>query len=123
MTKLTRADLKMPALLVGLSLVPILGGVARIKSLSDGAPVGADDARFFAAPMPVVLHIVAATIYALLGAFQFSTGIRLRWRAWHRRAGVLWRVDHPSPPARLRACSFAHHRARGRNQWVLSSAR
>lgn len=89
MSKLTRADFKVPALLVALSLVPILGGVARLKSLSDGAPVGADDARFFAAPLPVVIHVVAATFYALLGAFQFSTGIRLRWRAWHRRGGVL----------------------------------
>ena len=54
-----------------------------------GAAAGADDARFFAAPAPVVIHVVAATIYALLGAFQFSTGIRLRWLRWHRRAGVL----------------------------------
>lgn len=89
MNRLTRADFKAPALLVALSLVPILGGVARLKSLSDGTAVAADDARFFAAPLPVVLHVVAATIYALLGAFQFSTAIRLRWRAWHRRAGVL----------------------------------
>jgi Predicted membrane protein (DUF2306) len=89
MIRLTRADFKAPALLVALSLVPILGGVARLNSLSNGAAVAADDARFFAAPTPVVVHVVAATIYALLGAFQFSTGIRLRWRAWHRRAGVL----------------------------------
>jgi len=89
MIKLTRADFKVPALLVALSLVPILGGVARLKSLSDGALGGAEDARFFAAPLPVVIHVVAATLYALLGAFQFSAGIRLRWRTWHRRAGVL----------------------------------
>jgi len=39
--------------------------------------------------MPVVIHVIAATIYALLGSFQFSTGVRLRWPTWHRRAGVL----------------------------------
>lgn len=89
MIKLTRADFRVPALLVALSLVPIVGGIVRLKSLSDGAPVGADDARFFAAPLPVVIHVIAATLYALLGAFQFSTGIRLRWRAWHRRGGML----------------------------------
>jgi hypothetical protein len=89
MIKLTRADFKVPALLMALSLVPMLGGVARLKSLSDGAPVAPDDARFFAAPIPVVVHVVAASVYALLGAFQFSTAIRLRWRSWHRRAGVL----------------------------------
>jgi Predicted membrane protein (DUF2306) len=89
MIRLTKADFKVPALLLALSLVPILGGVARLKSLSDGVAVGGDDARFFAAPIPVVIHVVAATSYAVLGAFQFSTGIRLRWRTWHRRAGVL----------------------------------
>lgn len=89
MIRLTKGDFKVPALLLALSVVPILGGAARLKSVADGAAVGADDARFFAAPIPVVIHVVAATVYALLGAFQFSTGIRLRWRAWHRRAGVL----------------------------------
>lgn len=89
MIRLTKADFKVPALLVALSLVPILGGAARLESLSDGTAVGGDDARFFAAPIPVLIHVVAATVYAVLGAFQFSTGIRLRWRTWHRRAGVL----------------------------------
>jgi hypothetical protein len=93
MIKLTRADFKVPALLVALSLVPVLGGLARLGSLSGGVPAGADDARFFAAPVPIVIHVVAATIYALLGAFQFSAGIRLRWRTWHRRAGVLLLVS------------------------------
>lgn len=89
MIKLTRADFKVPALLVALSLVPVLGGIARLRSLSAGVAAGVDDARFFAAPAPVVIHVATATIYALLGAFQFSAGIRLRWRTWHRRAGVL----------------------------------
>ncbi len=89
MIPLTRSDFKVPGLLLALSLVPVLGGVARMRSLSGGLPVGADDARFVAAPVPVVLHVVAATFYSLLGAFQFSTGLRLRWPTWHRRGGVL----------------------------------
>ena len=89
MIRLRSADFKVPALLLALSLVPILGGVARLKGLAGSVAVGAADERFFAAPIPVVIHVVAATVYALLGAFQFSTGIRLRWRNWHRRAGVL----------------------------------
>jgi hypothetical protein len=93
MTTLKRADLKVPALLLGLSLVPILGGVARVESLAEGVPVGSDDGRFFAAPMPVLIHVLSASVYALLGAFQFSAGIRRRWPAWHRRAGVLLLVS------------------------------
>lgn len=88
-TKLRRADFTTPALLLGLSVVPVLGGVARLKSLSAGVPVGADDARFFAAPVLVLIHVIAATSYATLGAFQFSNGIRLRCPLWHRRAGAL----------------------------------
>ncbi len=66
-----------------------MGGIARLRSLSAGVAEGVEDARFFAAPVPVVIHVVAGTIYALLGAFQFSAGMRLRWRTWHRRAGLL----------------------------------
>jgi hypothetical protein len=67
----------------------MLGGVARLRSLSAGVSGVAVDARFFAAPAPVIVHVMAATIYATLGAFQFSNGIRLRSPGWHRRAGVL----------------------------------
>jgi hypothetical protein len=89
MTKLTKADLALPAALLALSFVPIVGGIARLASLAGSTPAGPDDARFAAAPAPVLIHVVAATVYALLGAFQFSTGIRQRWTKWHRRAGVL----------------------------------
>src|SRR3982074_3007233 len=43
--------------------------------------------RITASPMPVIVHIVSAVVYAILGAFQFSTGLRRRWPAWHRVAG------------------------------------
>lgn len=112
MSRLRSADFQGPALLLALSLVPILGGVARVKHLAGSKAVGADDERFFAAPTPVMIHVVAATVYALLGAFQFSTRIRLRWRNWHRRAGVLLlgcsRIAHPSPCSRLLAYAVAH---------------
>jgi uncharacterized membrane protein YozB (DUF420 family) len=35
----------------------------------------------------VVVHVLAAALYALVGAFQFSARIRRRHRAWHRRSG------------------------------------
>jgi hypothetical protein len=37
----------------------------------------------------VVVHIVAAALYALLGAFQFSARLRRRRPDWHRRSGRL----------------------------------
>jgi uncharacterized membrane protein len=85
--RLTRADLTLPGLLVLLSIVPMLGGIARLSSLSGDAAVSTDNARFVATPAPVILHVLSATVYCLLGAFQFSSAFRGRWPSWHRRAG------------------------------------
>jgi hypothetical protein len=40
-------------------------------------------------PVPVVAHIVSVTVYAVLGAFQFSPALRRRRIGWHRAAGRL----------------------------------
>ncbi|GAA4385362.1 DUF2306 domain-containing protein [Agromyces bauzanensis] len=68
-----------------LSLVPVVAGAARLTELSSGAAVTPDNARLFEAPVPVVLHIVGATVFSVLGAFQFVPS--LRRRRWHRLAG------------------------------------
>jgi hypothetical protein len=81
-------DLTVPLLLVLLSAVPMLGGVARLASLSH-TPFEAEDARFVSAPIPIVIHVLAAMLYSVLGAFQFSRTVRRRWPGWHRRAGRL----------------------------------
>jgi uncharacterized membrane protein len=78
-----------PSGLVLLSLVPVLAGAVRVAELTGGAQVTADNARFLASPAPVLLHIVGATVYCLLGAFQFAPGLRRRHPAWHRVAGRL----------------------------------
>jgi hypothetical protein len=87
MPRSTKADWAVPALLLGLSLVPTIGGAARLLSLSPGVEVSPENARFILAPAAVLLHIVSAALYTLLGAFQFSRGFRLRWPRWHRRVG------------------------------------
>jgi len=45
--------------------------------------------HFVSAPIPVALHVIAATIYCVLGAFQFSPGLRRNHLRWHRIAGRL----------------------------------
>lgn len=77
-----------PGLLVLFSVVPALGGLARLNDLASGAEVTADTARFFDAPWPIVIHIPAAMLYSILGAFQFTPVLRRR-HAWHRVAGRL----------------------------------
>jgi uncharacterized membrane protein len=78
-----------PAALILLSLIPLAAGAFRLTELAGEAEITPDNARFFASPLPVVLHIVGASVYAILGAFQFATGLRRRWPGWHRAAGRL----------------------------------
>ena len=72
-----------------LSAIPLAAGAVRLTQLAGGAEITPANARFFAAPLPVVLHIVSAAVYAIVGAFQFPTGIRRRYPGWHRAAGWL----------------------------------
>lgn len=76
-----------PAGLVLLSLVPAIAGTGRLAELAGNPAVTDANARFVTMPLPVVLHIVGATLFSILGAFQFSSALRRRHRAWHRRAG------------------------------------
>lgn len=75
-----------PLLLVLLGVVPVLGGVVRMMSLASGH-VTPENARFFASPFPIVVHLVAVALYAILGALQFAPA--LRRNAWHRSMGRL----------------------------------
>lgn len=87
--KLSRSDWLVPVGLILLSLVPVIAGTVRLTELSSGAEITADNARFFASPIPVVLHIISITVYSILGAFQFSRGLR-RWKLkWHRMIGLV----------------------------------
>lgn len=72
--------------LVVLSLVPLLGGVVRLSALASHSHAAAD-ARFIAAPGPILIHLFAATLFSILGAFQFSDELRRRAPRWHRLAG------------------------------------
>lgn len=83
----TKSDWLIPAGLIALSVVPALAGSVRLAQLAGGAEVTPENARFFAAPLPVMIHIPAAIVYSILGAFQFSPGLRRRRRAWHHAAG------------------------------------
>jgi uncharacterized membrane protein len=72
-----------------LSAIPLIFGAVRLSQLANGAEITPDNARFFASPSPVVIHILSAAIYALLGAFQFVSSLWRRGTGWHRWAGRL----------------------------------
>lgn len=73
--------------LIALALVPTAAGMFRVGEIAAGSPATPENARFMQMPLPVVLHIVAALVYSLLGAFQFLPGLRSRHIGWHRFAG------------------------------------
>ena len=75
-----------PLGLVALSVVPIIAGSLRLVELSGGAAVLPAKPT---STLPLVLHIVSASVYSVLGAFQFSAGFRRRRPGWHRVAGRL----------------------------------
>jgi uncharacterized membrane protein len=67
--------------------VPAVAGTARLASMASGGPITEGNARFFAMPLPVVLHILSVIPFSILGALQFSPALRRRRRGWHRTAG------------------------------------
>ena len=75
------------AALILLSIVPVVAGSLRLAEIAGGPHLLPDNPRIDAVPAPVVVHVVAAAAYALLGAFQFSARLRRRRPGRHRRAG------------------------------------
>ncbi len=89
MTSSAKSEWLIPSGLIALIFVPVLAGVFRLIELGGGAEITPDNARFFAAPVPVVLHIISVGLYGVLGAFQFASGFRHRNPRWHRTAGQI----------------------------------
>lgn len=70
--------------LLAFAAMPLTFGILRLlqlAGLSDAMPPA------LVSPVPLVLHIVGALLYATLGALQFSTPLRRRWPSWHRASG------------------------------------
>ncbi|MEU6859292.1 DUF2306 domain-containing protein [Glycomyces sp. NPDC046736] len=82
-----RRDWPIAVGLILLALVPSIAGGFRVGEIATGATETAANARFIQMPAPVVLHIVCALVYSLVGAFQFLPGLRRRRNGWHRFAG------------------------------------
>jgi len=75
--------------MVALSAIPLAAGSLRLVQLAGGPELIPADDRFTGFPAALVVHIVGAAVFALVGAFQFVPRIRRHHRTWHRRAGRL----------------------------------
>ena len=87
MSSLPSPSWRLPTSLLLLSLVPVAAGALRLVGLTSGGAITPENARFLAMPAPIALHIVSATLFCLLGAFQFDLAIRRRSPGLHRAAG------------------------------------
>lgn len=79
-------DWAIPVGLILHSVIPILAGTVRLLQLTSGA-ASLENARYFGAPLPFVLHMLSVTVFSLLGALQFAPGLRRALPRWHRLAG------------------------------------
>jgi uncharacterized membrane protein len=84
-----RRSWPIPASLIVLSAIPLAAGSLRLVQLAGGPAVIPADDRFGGFPAALVIHIVGATTFALVGAFQFVPRFRRHHLTWHRRAGRL----------------------------------
>jgi uncharacterized membrane protein len=78
---------RVPLALVVLSLIPVISGSLRLIEAAGGPQLMPVNPRIGASPAPLVVHVLAAAIYAVLGAFQFPARLRRRHPGWHRRSG------------------------------------
>lgn len=86
-TSVTKQSWLVPISLLALNLVPMLAGVVRLGGLSSAHPITAENARFIAAPLPISLHIISASLFCILGAFQFWPDFLRKMPKWHKIAG------------------------------------
>lgn len=78
---------RVPLALVALVALPLGAGSLRIVEILGGPRLLPDNPRVDAVPVPLVLHVVAAAGYAVLGAFQLSSRQRRAHPDRHRRNG------------------------------------
>jgi uncharacterized membrane protein len=74
-----------PIGLLLLCVVPVLAGCVRMAQLASGV-VTPENARFFASPLPVIVHVASVTLFCVIGAFQFVPSLRVK-NKWHRSIG------------------------------------
>jgi hypothetical protein len=85
----SRAVWLVPVALILLALIPIVSGSLRLTQLGGGPEIVPAQARFTGSPIPIILHIVSATLFSVVGAFQFLLALRRGRRSWHKMAGRL----------------------------------
>jgi hypothetical protein len=84
---MARRNWVIPLLLTIYAILPLIPGVFRLIELGGGPALLPANPRATGMPLPIIVHVVTAFFYTVIGAWQFSPA--LRRTPWHRRAGRL----------------------------------
>ncbi len=93
MSRLKQASVM--TLLYALTLPVILGGLAKMQTLSTPVGIPADwiTQRYLDNPIASLLHILPGLLFLLIGPLQFAPYLRQRFRALHRTIGRLFIIS------------------------------
>lgn len=80
---------RFPVALIALVATPLVAGALRVLEVAGGPQLLPENPRVTASPAALVVHVGAAGVFALVGAWQFPARLRRRHLGWHRRAGRL----------------------------------
>ena len=87
MLRLKKSEWAILGGLLFLSFVPCLGGLLRVIELTVGLEGMPENPRVRMAPVPVIIHLLGAIPYCILGILQFLPAIRHAYPEWHRMSG------------------------------------
>jgi uncharacterized membrane protein len=87
MSRFSSPSVLIPSGLLALGLIPFAATGVRLFDMGFATEITPDNARFFAAPAPILMHAAGMGLYMFLGAFQFSPGLRQRLPRWHQLSG------------------------------------
>jgi uncharacterized membrane protein len=82
----SKKEILIPLILLLLCLIPMLGGTIRLSKVIGGVALQ-ENARFLASPLATFSHIIGASLFSVLGAFQFAPGFRRQHLKLHRVMG------------------------------------
>jgi uncharacterized membrane protein len=80
---------RLPLALILLAAIPLVAGTLRLVEFFGGPATMPERRSFEESPAPLVVHIICAVVYIVLGALQFSAGLRRQRLRWHRASGRL----------------------------------
>jgi hypothetical protein len=87
MKSLSRTEWALLVFIMVYSFIPAIGGLMRVLELAGGPVIGPANTRALSDPFPIATHIMASSVFLVLGALQFLPSLRRHHRSSHRVIG------------------------------------